>query len=122
MHFYLFSHMTLFSGRWRGVVRINPGRCRWAELNCPFRAPRCQRSIIIPLCVKTFDMGIHVFIFAYVIGCLCIVFITKRLNGIQMSEFRIQMSEFRIQNSEFRIQMSEFRCQISDFRPLTSDL
>ena len=35
-----------------GVIRIYPGRCHWAELNCPFRAIRGERSIIIPLCVK----------------------------------------------------------------------
>ena len=37
MQFYLFSHMTLSSGRGWGVVRIYPGRCHWAELICPFQ-------------------------------------------------------------------------------------
>jgi len=32
------------SGRWWGVAHIYPGRCHWAELNCPFRAIRYQRE------------------------------------------------------------------------------
>ncbi len=47
-----------FQGAGGGFARIYPGRCHWAELICPFRAPRCQRSIIILLCVKKLAHGL----------------------------------------------------------------
>ncbi len=42
------------------------------------------------------------FIFTYVIGCLCFVFIPKRLNGIQNSDVRFTTFDFRLPTSDFR--------------------
>ncbi len=68
--YWLFSsQMALFTGRWWDVVPCLPRALPWAELNCPFRASRCQRDQWSSSCVsKSLTWAFHLFIFLQIIG------------------------------------------------------
>ena len=40
----------------------------------------------------------------------------EKVDGVQMTEYRVQSTDYRLQSTEYRLQITDYRLQMTDYR------